>query len=46
MKVYCVQNAGDCETCSLVNYGRDCSCNPIDEVEGNDEIEEETAEIE
>ena len=21
---YCTQNAGDCETCSLVSYGRDC----------------------
>lgn len=24
MKKYCVQNNGDCFTCSLVNYGRDC----------------------
>lgn len=23
-KDYCTQNDGDCETCSLVNYGRDC----------------------
>lgn len=23
-KAYCTQNNGDCETCSLVNYGRDC----------------------
>lgn len=22
---YCVQNNGECETCSLVNYGRDCA---------------------
>ena len=21
---YCTQNGGDCSTCSLVNYGRDC----------------------
>lgn len=21
---YCTQNAGDCPSCSLVNYGRDC----------------------
>ena len=21
---YCTQNGGDCRTCSLVNYGRDC----------------------
>ena len=26
---YCTQNNGDCETCSLVNYGRDCRNNPI-----------------
>jgi len=26
---YCTQNDGDCETCSLVNYGRDCRNNPI-----------------
>ena len=24
---YCVQNDGDCESCSLVNYGRDCQNN-------------------
>ena len=29
-KEYCVQN-GDCSTCSLVNYGRDCRNNPVDE---------------
>ena len=28
-KVYCTQNDGDCFTCSLVNYGRDCRNNPI-----------------
>ena len=26
---YCTQNDGDCETCSLVNYGRDCKNNPV-----------------
>lgn len=26
---YCTQNFGDCFTCSLVNYGRDCQNNPI-----------------
>jgi hypothetical protein len=31
MKSYCTQNDGDCQTCSLVNYGRDCYNNPIDE---------------
>jgi len=29
MKSYCTQNNGDCETCSLVNYGRDCQNNPL-----------------
>lgn len=28
-KDYCTQNDGDCDTCSLVNYGRDCQNNPI-----------------
>lgn len=28
-KGYCTQNNGKCETCSLVNYGRDCINNPI-----------------
>lgn len=26
---YCTQNNGDCPTCSLVNYGRDCANNRI-----------------
>lgn len=29
MKNYCTQNAGQCKTCSLVNYGLDCQNNPI-----------------
>ena len=29
MKSYCTQNNGDCKTCSLVNYGRDCRNNPL-----------------
>ena len=24
MRTYCTQNDGDCDTCSLVSYGRDC----------------------
>lgn len=28
-KDYCTQNDGDCSTCSLVNYGRDCQNNPL-----------------
>jgi hypothetical protein len=29
MKSYCTQNNGDCSTCSLTNYNRDCHNNPI-----------------
>jgi hypothetical protein len=29
MKSYCTQNNGDCSTCSLVNYGRDCRNVPL-----------------
>ena len=29
-KEYCVQNEGDCLTCSLVNYGYDCQNNKVD----------------
>lgn len=29
MKSYCTQNNGDCNSCSLSNYGRDCRNNPI-----------------
>ena len=29
IKDYCTQNGGDCGTCSLVSYGRDCRNNPI-----------------
>ena len=29
IKDYCTQNGGDCGTCSLVNYGRDCQNSPI-----------------
>lgn len=29
MKSYCTQNSGDCLTCSLVNYGRDCRNIPL-----------------
>lgn len=35
MKPYCVQNDGDCQTCSLVNYGRDCQNNPITKEQDN-----------
>ena len=30
---YCSQNHGDCSTCSLVNYGRDCMNNPVSDRE-------------
>lgn len=29
-KEYCTQNDGDCESCSLVNYRRDCKNIPLD----------------
>lgn len=29
MKPYCTQNNGDCSTCSLVSYNRDCQNNPV-----------------
>lgn len=29
MKSYCTQNNGDCSTCSLVSYNRDCQNNPL-----------------
>lgn len=28
-KPYCTQNNGNCSTCSLVNYNRDCQNKPI-----------------
>jgi len=37
MKSYCTQNDGDCETCSLVNYRRDCMNIPIDQDEEPEE---------
>lgn len=41
-KSYCTQNEGDCPTCSLVNYGRDCMNNKVNHadfqaVSGNDD---------
>lgn len=38
LQSYCVQNDGDCSTCSLVNYGKDCHNNKIQQVE--EDIEE------
>lgn len=29
MKDYCTQNNGDCSTCSLVSYNKDCQNNPV-----------------
>jgi len=29
MENYCTQNNGDCSTCGLSNYGRDCHNNSI-----------------
>ena len=36
LKIYCTQNDGDCETCGLVNYGKDCKNNKIENEEGED----------
>ena len=36
MKSYCTQNDGDCQTCSLGNYDRDCQNQPITKAEGTD----------
>jgi hypothetical protein len=33
MKSYCTQNGSDCSTCSLVNYGRDCMNQPVEDDE-------------
>ena len=30
MREYCTQNDQDCESCSLVNYGRDCNNQAIE----------------
>jgi len=29
IKPYCTQNDGKCQSCSLVNYNRDCQNNPL-----------------
>ncbi len=34
MKSYCTQNGGECGTCSLANYGRDCRNAPLGEEGG------------
>ncbi len=34
-KDYCTQDDGDCLTCSLVNYGRDCMNNPVAAADDN-----------
>jgi hypothetical protein len=33
MRSYCTQNSGDCSSCSLSSYRRDCRNNGIDESE-------------
>ena len=45
---YCVQprDAGEsCETCSLVNYGRDCRNRPISELAGEKSGKTEPGEL-
>lgn len=29
MKTYCTRNGGDCSTCALSSYGRDCRNEPV-----------------
>lgn len=29
--IYCLQKGSHCHTCSLVNYGRDCRNNPVED---------------
>lgn len=29
MKEYCTQHNGECESCSLANYGKDCQNYPL-----------------
>ncbi len=42
MKEYCVQNNGDCSTCSLVNYGRDCINEPLEREDDEGEVMNES----
>jgi hypothetical protein len=35
-KPYCTQNNGDCPSCSLSSYGRDCQNNPIGSIGARD----------
>jgi len=36
VKTYCTQNDGDCETCSLVSYDKDCKNNKTEDEEGEE----------
>jgi len=45
-KSYCTQNGGDCKTCSLVNYGRDCMNVPLKRTLGDLLTDIEAAEAE
>ncbi len=42
MKDYCTQNNGDCSTCSLVSYGRDCLNFPLEEEKEWFSVEDES----
>ena len=44
IKSYCTQNEGDCSTCSLVNYGRDCRNQTIEGTKEH-EIDNDIADI-
>ena len=39
-KAYCTQNNGDCKSCSLTNYGRDCENIKIDREVSKKQYEE------
>ena len=41
VKPWCTQNNGDCSSCSLVNYERDCLNVPVDREGPEQEQEEE-----
>ncbi len=38
---YCTQNDGDCESCSLSNYDRDCKNNLIHKIKSVEEFDKD-----
>lgn len=45
MKDYCTQNEGDCSTCSLSSYGKDCQGNKVIDVKPYMEHLQETGKV-